>query len=126
MNTTNAEINITVEDDVAIATMHVATLEGMSISVNSQIWKASINIQVLGNNGEAVANTLVSGVWSNGYVGSTSCTTDAMGWCTVLTTGIKVRTTQEVTFTVTNLAAAGYTYDAAANVASGTITVAAP
>ncbi len=126
MNTANAEINITVEDAVSTAAMHVATLEGTSISVNSQIWKASINIQVLDANGEAVANTLVSGLWSNGYVGSTSCTTDAMGWCTVLTKGIKVRTTQEVTFTVTDLAAAGYTYDAAANVASGTITVAAP
>ena len=64
--------------------------------------------------GNPAPNTTVSGSWSNGYSGNTQCVTAADGTCTV-TTGRIRRNVGSVTFTVTNLAQSGYTYNPAAN-----------
>ena len=101
--------------------MHVAALDGTSIVVNRRFWQASVDVQVVDLTGTAVANVTVSGDWSGSYAGSVSCVTDVTGWCTVLTARNKV--TAPVAFTVTDLEAAGYFYDAAANVLSAVTVV---
>ena len=100
-------------DDVA---MYVAGLSGTSIAVNARFWKASVTIQVLDETGAAVPNATVSGIWSGSYTGTGSCVTDTSGVCSILSGTIK--STDPVTFTVGDLTAAGYFYDASMNVLS--------
>jgi serine protease AprX len=57
----------------------------------------------------AVAGAQVSGSWSGGASGSGSCTTDGSGLCTISKNNIKA-SAPSVTFTVTDIALAGYTF----------------
>jgi subtilisin family serine protease len=100
-------------DDVP---MHVEALNGTSIPVNRKFWKASVDVLVLDADNAGVANATVTGDWSGSYTRSSSCTTDNAGWCTLTTANIK--DTSPATFTVTDLTAAGYSYDAADNAVS--------
>jgi len=108
------------DGDVA---MHIEALNGTSVSVNPRFWKASVNLQVMDDKGAAVAIATVIGNWSGSYSGSSSCTTDSAGWCTVQTRNIKVAS--PATFTISGITATGYAYDAAANVDTS-ITIANP
>ncbi len=124
-NTSSDSIVVTVDDgsgteDVA---MYVANMTGSATVINRRFWAANASVQVLDANGAAVANVTVSGVWSGSYTGASSCVTDASGSCTVVTPRTKV--TSPATFTVSDLAATGYYYDAALNVVSS-VTVANP
>jgi hypothetical protein len=61
-----------------------------------------------------VSGAVVTGTWSGGYVGTGTCTTGTTGTCSVITGSMKL-TVPSVTFTVTNVTASGFTYDATAN-----------
>ncbi|TLN00333.1 hypothetical protein FDZ74_16740, partial [bacterium] len=94
--------------------LHVADLNGVAIRVNAKSWKASVTITVADASGAPVSGAVVSGAWSGGVSSSASCTTGAAGTCTVTTANMKT-TKPSATFTVTNVTAGGYYYDAAAN-----------
>lgn len=96
------------------AAMHVADLDGVSSLVNSKSWKATITVKVVDANGVAVSGAVVTGAWSGGITGTGTCTTGAAGTCAVASSNIKTTKTS-VTFTVSDVAAGGFTYDAAAN-----------
>ncbi|MEN8173547.1 MAG: S8 family serine peptidase [Chloroflexota bacterium] len=96
-------------DDIA---MHVEAMNGTVTSSNRRFWKASASVQIFDVDGAAVSGATVSGDWS--YGGSASCVTDSTGWCTVKSD--KIYDFSPVTFTVSGVTAAGYYYDAAANV----------
>jgi hypothetical protein len=68
------------------------------------------------NNHNPVANVTVTGNWSGASFngGSNTCITDGSGQCSVSTGNIKTNFSS-VTYTVTDLAGTGYTYDAGAN-----------
>jgi len=91
--------------------VHVADLDGSGQN-NGTLWTASVSILIVDNNGGPVAGTQVTGKWSGGTSGTSSCTTDGAGWCTVSKSGLR-RT--QVRFTVTAVVASGYTYSKAAN-----------
>jgi subtilisin family serine protease len=83
-------------------TITVASLAGSSATVNKNFWKATVVMTV----NPALAGAVVSGAWSSGT--AATCTTGASGQCEV---ALNVRTkTSSVTFTVSNVALAGYTY----------------
>ncbi len=94
--------------------VHVADLAG-TITIVRNKWTATVTTTVVDANGAPVSGVVVSGAWSNGFTGTGTCTTGATGTCSITSGNMKL-TVPNVTFTVTNLAATVYTYDAAANV----------
>jgi hypothetical protein len=94
-------------------TLHVSDLDG-GASRSSRSWKARVTILVQDAGNMPVANVTVRGNWSNGYSGSAHCTTGSSGTCT-LTSGNISLSKGSVTFTVSNLARSGFTYNPAAN-----------
>jgi lysophospholipase L1-like esterase len=93
------------------AAVHVADLDGGATN-NGKTWSASATTSVLDGAGRAVSGLTVTGRWSSGA--TASCVTATDGRCTTTLGGIQKKTTS-ATFTVTQLAKAGYRYDPAAN-----------
>ena len=77
-------------------------------------WIADVVIEVHGANEQPLAGAMVSGKWSNGYVGSGSCVTDVGGRCTVSSGPIPIQKIK-TTFTVQNVTHATVSYDSSSN-----------
>jgi hypothetical protein len=75
-------------------------------------WTATVMISVRDDAG-TVAGVTVTGSWSVGS-GGTTCTTDGTGRCSLSSSSLNKKTAA-VTFSVTGLAKAGWTYAAEAN-----------
>jgi hypothetical protein len=93
--------------------LHVGDLDGSATS-SGLVWRANITVLVHDADHNPIANVAVSGKWSNGYSGNAQCVTAGDGTCALSTGNIR-RNTKKVTFTVTNLIKAGFTYSSAAN-----------
>jgi lysophospholipase L1-like esterase len=94
------------------ATVHVGSLTGSSAASNKHTWTASVAITVHDSSHASVGGVTVSGTFSGGA--TVSCTTSPSGSCTASSGGISAKRAS-VTFTVSNLARSGATYDSAAN-----------
>jgi serine protease AprX len=82
--------------------MHVGDLDA-SRTGNKSAWKATITITVHDDASHGpVSGAMVSGEWSGGYSGTSSCTTGTSGQCDVASGGIPKRMSS-VTFTVTDV-----------------------
>jgi serine protease len=95
--------------------LHIGGMSGTS-STKGKNWNATVTITALDQNNAAAAGVVVTGSWSGAKTGTASCTTATNGTCSVSTGNMSTGTS--VTFTVTNLAKSGYTYNAAANTIS--------
>lgn len=95
-------------------TMHVADLDGSASNVNSRTWRATITITVHNGSHSPLANANVTGSWSGGPTGSSSCTTNSSGQCSVRK-NLSRSAYASATFSVTNITLSGYTYDSGAN-----------
>jgi len=94
-------------------TIHVGDLDGSAV-LSNRSWNANVTILVHDANEKPLPNVKILGLWSNGYVGSVICLTNASGICQVSKTGLKMNVTS-VTFTISNMAASGMTYQPASN-----------
>ena len=94
------------------AMLHVGALTGSSAPANKHTWTASVAITVHDSSHANVGGATVSGTFSGGP--TVTCTTSLSGACTARSGGISVKTAS-VTFTVSNLAKLGATYESAAN-----------
>jgi PKD repeat protein/lysophospholipase L1-like esterase len=92
--------------------MSVADLDGSSSAGKGQAWTASVAIRVVDDAGVSLSGATVTGSWTSG--GTSTCTTNSAGSCTVSVSvnGKKATTT---TWTVTEVVLAGYAYVAANN-----------
>jgi subtilisin len=95
-------------------TITVASLTGSSKTINKNFWTATVNITV----SPALAGAVVSGSWSTGGPGT--CTTDGAGQCAINSANLR-NTISSITFEVTGVALAGYTYDPAGSIKTVTI-----
>jgi serine protease len=95
--------------------LHVGNLTGTK-SIKGKNWSATVTITAFDQNNAAVSGVVVTGSWSGARTGTASCTTDTNGACSVSTGNMNSGTS--VTFTVSNLAKDGYTYNSSANVVS--------
>ena len=93
--------------------MHVGDLDAAGVGSGSR-WKAKVPIRVHDANETPLANVTVYGNWTNGTSGSSSCVTNASGYCTVTKTRLSSMRLS-VTFTVTGLAKSSMTYQSSAN-----------
>lgn len=93
--------------------IHVADLDGTSNDTGSR-WEASVTITVHKSGEAIVQGATVTGSWSNGASGTSSCTTNSLGLCSVVKGNLN-NGTKDVTFTVTNITFSGHTYTSSAN-----------
>jgi hypothetical protein len=105
-------VEVTVSNAPALD-IHVGDLDG-SIGTVRKNWNAAVTITVHNTDEAPVQNVTVAGSWSGGTSGSSSCTTNGSGQCSVTSSNVSFKKTS-VTFTVTNLSGAGYTYASSAN-----------
>ncbi|MCI0397213.1 MAG: Ig-like domain-containing protein [Chloroflexi bacterium] len=95
------------------STMHVGDLDGAG-TPSGRRWNATVTITVHDQNDNPVAGATVTGNWSNGASGSSTCTTNSNGQCSVTKTNIQ-QNKPSVRFTVTNVTKSSYTYNPAGN-----------
>jgi len=99
-----------------VPTVHLASMTGLS-APRKNGWTATVTVSVRDNSGRAVEGATVTGAWSTGA--TSSCMTAATGTCS---SSVSVsRKATSVTWTVSGITAAGYAYDAGANVGSSVI-----
>lgn len=97
--------------------LHVGSMSGTR-TAKGKNWNATVTITVLDQNNAAASGVVVTGSWSGAKTGAASCTTGANGACSVSTGNMSSSAGTSVTFTVSDLAKSGYTYNAAANTIS--------
>lgn len=102
--------------------LHVSAITLVSrANQNANFWNATIRVEVRDGNDLLVSGVTVTGSWSPTTSATSSCgaATTAAGTCTVFSgnTGFPSSATTE-TWTVSNLARSGYSYNAAANTVS--------
>lgn len=85
-------------------TVTVTSLDGSSATLNKNFWRATVTATI----DQALSGAVVSGVWGSGT--STTCTTDSLGQCAV-SINVRTKESSSITFTVTGVVLAGYTYD---------------
>ena len=103
--------NVTVSSGQS--TVHVGDLDGAKTS-QAKTWTARVTITVHNASHATLAGATVTGNWSAGATGTSSCTTDTTGRCSVSKNKIS-NTVGSVMFSVTNVTASGQTYNSAAN-----------
>jgi hypothetical protein len=98
--------------------MYVESLTGSAVE-GRRTWKVEVQVTIVSTDGNPVAGAKVSGDWSGADTGSSSCTTNEFGTCTVKRGRLPLGQNQ-ITFTITGVSAEGYTYDSdhPANVSS--------
>lgn len=105
--------SVTVTVDNGASTMHVGDLDGTSAS-QLFFWNATVTITVHDANEGPVNGATVSGAWSTGLGGTTSCTTNSNGQCSV-TRAIIFNQQSGVTFSVGNVTHSTLTYQSSDN-----------
>jgi len=111
-NAASDSVTVTVDNPVA-TTMHVGDLDGTTTD-QGRTWSATVTITVHDANHNLVEGATVSGIWSGGYSGTASCTTDSNGQCSVTSGGIPKRN-GSTTFMVEGVTHSSLEYDATAN-----------
>ena len=96
------------------AAAHIGDLDGTKQTVNKKNWRAVVTVTVHNASHQPLAGATVSGNWSGGLTGSGSCVTNASGVCSITSANIST-SKASVTFTVNNVTASGYTYQASSN-----------
>jgi hypothetical protein len=111
-------------ESAASTAIHLADLQGIPEPARRGRWNAMVIVTVVDAAGVPVAGVQADGDWSNGATGAGSCVvpTDANGECLVEKQNLKSNVAS-VDFTVTNLVAAGFTYDGDANEVAPAVTV---
>jgi hypothetical protein len=98
-------------------TIHISMLSGTAARQNAQKYGATVNVSVVDNTGAAVANVVVAGSWSPASSGAAStCTTDASGTCSIVTSATQFANPTNETWTVSSLAKSGDIYQPSADV----------
>ena len=105
--------NVTV-DNVPDPTLHVGDLDGSSADASRGRWDATVTITVHEAGENPVANATVSGAWSAGATGSSSCTTNGSGQCSVTKGSIK-GSVSSVVFTVDSVTHSTLAYSPGSN-----------
>jgi PKD repeat protein len=107
-----SQVNVTAT--ATQATTHVSNIAMSLLNLSSGAAQARATVTVLNANGQQVSGATVTGNWSGIVSGTSSRTTDSAGKATL--TSASTQKTGTLTFTVTGVTAAGFTYDAAVNI----------
>lgn len=105
-------------------TMNIQNLAATPSIVNSKNWRATVTVTVRDGTGAALPNAVVSGTWTVGT--PDTCSTGPTGMCSVQSDNLSRTNVPSVTFTVTGVTRAGFTYTPAANAVPNWILVLRP
>jgi bacillolysin len=94
-------------------TMHVGDLDGASAN-NGKTWTATATVQIDDEGHGPVGGATVTGVWTGGASGASSCVSGANGRCSISATGI-AKKSANATFSVTGVAHATHVYAPGSN-----------
>ncbi len=94
--------------------IHVADIDMASEPQARNRWRALVQVRVVDEEGDAVANASVSGQWSNGANGSESLNTNSGGWVSFSKNNLKAGV-GSVIFTVTGVTHSSLSYDDSVN-----------
>jgi hypothetical protein len=107
--------------DPPVVAIHVGDLDGTPATVRKN-WNATVTITVHNNASPShmgVPGITVTGNWSGGTTGTSSCTTDTNGQCAVKSSNMNSKKSS-VTFSVSGLSGgSGYTYNGGNHDADG-------
>ena len=95
------------------AGVHVGDIDGTTALIDSN-WRAIVVISVHDKNHAPVANARINGNWSNGFVGTGSCITDAAGSCRI-ESGNALKNSTTITFTISGISHSSLPYLSANN-----------
>jgi serine protease AprX len=94
--------------------MHIGDLDGAGTQIDKNNWLASVSVLVLDQDGNPLADAMVSGTWSGGSTGATACTTATDGTCSLISGNIR-KNDLTATFSVVGVTHASLAYEAADN-----------
>ncbi|GAB4577547.1 MAG: hypothetical protein Fur0022_02780 [Anaerolineales bacterium] len=94
--------------------LHIADLDAISTAGGPGRWNAIVIITIHNASHNPLAGVMVTGTWSNGTTGNSSCVTDINGQCIVSKTGLRT-TTNSVIWTITNATHPSFSYQPASN-----------
>jgi hypothetical protein len=94
-------------------TVHIGDLDKISVLVKATSWKATVTIYAHNASETPLSGAKVNVSWSGGATGTTSCTTNTSGYCSVSKSLSTSKTS--ITLTVTSATKSSYTYNAVAN-----------
>jgi len=111
--------DLTGSDQVTITvtvsgSVHIYDMDRIGEASGKKKWKATVILRVHDSAENPVTNGEISGTWSGGISGTSSCIIDINGECSVTSRPIP-NSEMTVTFTVDNVSHATMSYDAAAN-----------
>jgi hypothetical protein len=109
--TTSAPVQINVSNAVPTIVMHITSLHGYG-EVGRTSWTSYVDANIADQNGQPLAGATVTFAVSGGTTATRSCVTAANGTCSTANSPIKLpKTKKSVTYTTTNVARAGATWD---------------
>jgi subtilisin family serine protease len=92
---------------------HIGDLD-RSTSSTRTAWTAKVTVYTHTSTHAILSGVAVTGSWTGGYLGTSTCTTDSKGRCQVASAAMP-KTATSVTFTVANATRDGYAYRPANN-----------
>jgi hypothetical protein len=92
--------------------LHVGDLDGNGDFFRKDRWSATVSIGIHSDDHVLIEGATVTGIWNTGRI--MSCSTSSNGTCSITLTNIKT-SDPIVTFTVTDINAPGWVYDASVN-----------
>jgi len=96
--------------------VHVGDLDGHSAPAGRNRWNATVTITVHDAGENEMSGVEVTGNWSGGTTGASSCITNGGGQCTVTSANMNGKQSGSVDFTVTGMSGgSGYAYDEGPN-----------
>jgi subtilisin len=110
---TSAAVQVTVDNVAPTVVVHITQLTGYG-QVGLSSWTSWVDVSVADQNGQPVAGSTVTFAVSGGTTTTRSCTTAADGACSTVNSKVSVpKNKKSVTYTTTNVAHAGATWDGA-------------
>jgi PKD repeat protein len=95
-------------------TMHVGDLDSSVSPGRNTRWNATVTITIHDQDHAPLPDAIVTGLWSEGATGSSTCTTGSSGMCSVTKANMKA-TPGSVTFTVESVTHSAHNYGPADN-----------
>ena len=111
--TTSPAVQVTVNNVAPVVVMSITSLTGNG-QVGFSSWTSWVDVSVADQNGQPVAGATVTFAVSGGTTTTRSCTTAANGTCSTINSKVSLsKNKKSVTYTTTNVAQAGATWDGA-------------
>jgi uncharacterized repeat protein (TIGR01451 family) len=95
------------------ATTHIGNLDASATSTSRTTWKATVRMLAHDAQHRPLAGVTITGSWTGGYFGTSSCKTSSSGVCSI--SSGRISKMNSVRFDVTDLSRNGMLYDASQN-----------